>query len=196
MPSKEPVRSIPARSVGADKAKVVDLLCHALQCELSAVPVYETAVRCAQSSALRSHWVANLAGARHRGNLLHEACMALGIAADQDTPGRGAVRLMQEAAVEAMEDSLADAPLDAAQIIAADCVVAMEARTEAAWRLIRILATALSGDRGKVLRKACKEVDDGPGVEGGTDQRAHELWLQAIGLPPTPSTRRLRAMSR
>jgi hypothetical protein len=185
---------MPTRSVGADKAKVVDLLCQALQCELSAVLVYEAAIRSAQASALRSHWVANLAGARDRASILGDACVALGIAADQDTPGRAAVRRMQEAAVESMEDSRVDAPLDAAQLVAADCVVAIEAQTEAAWRLIRILAKALSGDRGKILRKACRQVDDGPGVAGGTHERAHALWLQAIGLPPErPARRSLRS---
>lgn len=186
MPAQVRARPL-APTPGADRAKVVDLLGQALQCELGGAQVYAAAIRCAQASSLRAHWVASLARANERARILAEAFATLGLPVEAETPGRAAIRRLQEAAVASMEDSRTDAPLDAVQLVAADCVVAIEARTAGTWRLVRVLAKALAGERGKVLRQVCAAVDAGPLVRGETDPLAHDLWLRAIGLPPTPA---------
>lgn len=175
---------------GANKEKVVDLLCQALQSELGRALVVDVALRSAQHERLRDHWERARSRSASRIQALRLAFRELEIPMDHETPGRETVRRIQESLLAAMEDSLPGTALDSAQLIAADCVVVMEAKTDACWRLIRLLAKALAGERGKILKAACARVDadtDMPLSAAWT----HELWLKAIGLaatlpPPAP----------
>lgn len=183
MPSKHVARVADAPPQGANKEKVVDLLCQALQAEQGRAAVLDLALRSAQNEGLREHLVRSRARADARVQVLRRVFDELAIPADQATPGREVVRHLQDSLLAAMEDNLTGTALDAVQLIMADCVLVMEAKTDSCWRLIRAVAEVLAGERGKVLKAACARVDAGGDDLPTSAAWTHALWLKAIGLP-------------
>src|SRR5687767_886993 len=96
MPSKNVARIAGSQPQGANKEKVVDLLCQTLQSELGRALVLDVALRAAQHERLRDHLGRSKARSATRVQVLRWAFDELGIPVGQETPGREAFRRIQE----------------------------------------------------------------------------------------------------
>ena len=95
--------------------------------------------------------------------------------------------------MSAMRKALKDAP-DAAQVVAAECVVHAETKDHANWELIGEVSKKMTGAEGKALKDAYAEVED------QEDEHLYhsrgwmrELELQMLGLKavlPPPEERK------
>ena len=114
-------------------AQVHELLYQALETELGGIQVYQTALQCTVNAALHHEWQEYLAQTETHAQILRELCATLKLNPDQDTPGRQVVRHLGQALVTAMERALAAGNPEAAQLVAAECVV--DGRNERSFEL-------------------------------------------------------------
>jgi rubrerythrin len=173
--------------------QVDELLLQALETELGGVQVYETALRCAQDEDLKEEWTKYLEQTRNHERILTDVFQERGLDLTQESPGRGIVRAFGGSLVELMETALASASREAAQLVAAECVVLAETKDHANWELIGEVAKAM-GDEGTYLKEAHDEVEDEEDEHlYHTMGWTRELWLQSLGLPailPPPEEKR------
>jgi ferritin-like metal-binding protein YciE len=174
-----------------------ELLYQALETELGGVHVYEAAIRCAKNSELKKEWKKYLSQTERHVEIVRGVFDALGLDADAASPGRAIVKAKGEALVEAMEQALASAP-QAAEIVAAECVVDAETKDHANWQLIGAVAEISSGEVQKVLSKAFDEVEDEEDEHlYHTKGWCRELWLDSLGLeaelPPPEEEKDVRS---
>jgi len=109
---------------------------------------------------------------------------ARGLDPGKDTPGRLVVRHIGESLVKAMEMALAAGIPEAAQTVAAECVVLAETKDHMNWELIGAVAKKLKGDEAKPLRDAHKEVEDEEDEHlYHTQGWTRELWFASLGMP-------------
>jgi ferritin-like metal-binding protein YciE len=118
-----------------DREQIEELLCQALETEMGGVEVYETAIRCAQNKKLKEEWEKYGQQTGRHVEILREIFQKFQIDPKKDSPGRQIVREKGQGLVLAMEKALADAP-DAAQIVAAECVVDAETKDHMNWELL------------------------------------------------------------
>jgi hypothetical protein len=162
---------------------VQDLLCQALETEMGGVAVYRMAVLCAEHDALKKEWQKYLEQTERHVEIVRGMLEALGLDPQTTTPGRSIVRAKGEALVSAMRKALKDAP-DAAQVVAAECVVDAETKDHQNWELIGELAKKLEGEGGRVLGEAHAQVEDEEDEHlYHTRGWCRELWLESLGLP-------------
>jgi hypothetical protein len=108
---------------------------------------------------------------------------AFGLDAETETPGRGIVRTKGQTLVRAMEIALQEDP-DAAQLVAAECVVEAESKDHMNWQLIGEVAGKLTGDEARTLEEAHAEVEEEEDEHlHHTMGWARELWLESLGVP-------------
>jgi hypothetical protein len=126
-----------------------------------------------------------------------DLCSALGIDSAKETPGRAIVRSLGSALVAAMEQALAAGDPDAAQIVAAECVVLAETKDHLDWTLIGQCARKADDAQAGPLKLAYEEVED------EEDEHLYhskgwcrELWVEALGmtavLPPPEEKRHVK----
>ena len=162
---------------------VQDLLCQALETEIGGVAVYRLAVLCAENEELKEEWQKYLGQTERHVEILRDALEALGLDPEATTPGRSIVRDKGQALVSAMRKALKDAP-DAAQVVAAECVVDAETKDHQNWELIGELAKTLGGEPARVLGEAYAQIEDEEDEHlYHTRGWCRELWLDSLGLP-------------
>jgi rubrerythrin len=166
-----------------------DLLLQSLEHEMGGVKVYETAVQCVVNSDLREEWEKYLDQTKHHVELLTDVCSELGLDPEGDSPGRPIVRSLGEALVQAMTTARKGGNPNAAQIVAAECVVLAETKDHLDWELIGKCAAKLKGDQAKAVRKAYEEIEDQEDEHlYHTKGWCRELWIESLGmkaiLPP------------
>jgi rubrerythrin len=162
---------------------VHDLLCQALETEIGGVSVYQMALLCAEHDELREEWQRYLQQTQRHVEIVREVFESLGLDPDATTPGRTIVREKAQCLVSAMRKALKDAP-EAAQVVAAECVVDAETKDHQNWQLIGELSKALDGDAARVLAEAYAEVEDEEDEHlYHTRGWCRELWLDSLGLP-------------
>jgi hypothetical protein len=164
-------------------AQLRELLLQALEHELGGVLVYQTALECVINDDLREEWEKYLDQTANHVEILTNVCEALGLDADEMTPGRKVVQHTGKSLVVAMKMALAASDPAAAELVACDCVVLAETKDHANWGLVGECAKALKGDDGAALRDAYEQVED------EEDEHLYhskgwcrELWLQSLGL--------------
>ena len=161
-----------------------NLLYEALETEQGGVKIYETAVRAAVNEDLREEWQEYLGQTRRHVEILEEVFEALGLDKDKQTTGRQVVKTIGEALVEAMELAAKSGPKEAAEVVAAECVVLAETKDHLNWELLGEAAQKLSGEERKALKSACEEVEDQEDEHlYHTTGWTRELHMQALGLP-------------
>jgi rubrerythrin len=161
-----------------------ELLYQALQTEMGGVEVYETALRCVQNEDLKEEWEEYLEQTEHHVEIVQEVFSKLGLDPERETPGRAVVRHIGESLVKAMEMALESGPPEAAELVAAECVVLAETKDHLDWELIGMLASKAKGDTAEALRSAHKEVEDEEDEHlYHTQGWSRELWIQALGMP-------------
>jgi len=169
--------------------QVTELLYQALETEKGGIQVYKTAIRCAQNSDLKEEWTEYLEQTENHERILTDVCTAFGLDPETETPGRKVVRHIGQSLVKAMEMALQSGPPEAAELVAAECVVLAESKDHLNWELIGQCVEKLSGAQKKALKDAHKEVEEQEDEHlYHTQGWARELWIQSLGmkavLPP------------
>jgi rubrerythrin len=164
--------------------KINELLYEALETEKGGVEVYETALRCVVDEDLKEEWEEYLEQTRNHVQIVTSLCEQFGLDAEKETPGRQIVRHIGESLVEAMEKALAGGDKEAAQKVAAECVVHAETKDHANWELIGLIAEKSKGEQAKALKEAHKEVEEQEDEHlYHTSGWLRELSIKGLGLP-------------
>ena len=164
--------------------QVHELLYQALEVEQGGVLVYQAAIRCASNEELRDEWTEYLEQTRRHEQILRDVFEALVLDANRETPGRLIVRQKGQALVALMERALAAGNLEAAQLVAAECIIDAETRDHLNWELIGRVADQLKGHEARALKDAYKQVEDEEDEHlYHTMGWARELWIESMGMP-------------
>jgi hypothetical protein len=161
-----------------------ELLLQALETEHGGIAVYETAIKCAVNDDLRSEWEEYLEQTRRHHEIMTGLVKDLGLDPATESPGRGVVRYIGESLVAAMEQALAAGPPEAAQLVAAECVVHAETKDHLNWELLRAAAEKAPKPLAEPIAAACDEVEDEEDEHlYHTTGWSRELWMDTLGLP-------------
>jgi ferritin-like metal-binding protein YciE len=166
-----------------NKDQLHSLLYEALETEKGGIRVYETALQCAINDDLTQEWENYMEQTRNHVQVLLDVFRKLGLNPDQETPGRNVVRLSGQSLVKMMEISLSLGKPDAAQIVAAECVVSAETKDHLNWELLSAVSEELTGIEQKAIKIAVEEVEDEEDEHlYHSTGWARELHLEALGL--------------
>ncbi len=164
--------------------QVDELLYQALETELGGVQVYTLAIRCAVNEDLKEEWQKYLEETENHVEIVTQIFSELGLDPATETPGRQVVRHKGESLLRAMEMALEAGPPEAAQLVAAECVVDAETKDHANWELIGKVAESSKGPRAKSLQDAYEQVEEEEDEHlYHTMGWARELWLESLGIP-------------
>ena len=169
--------------------ETIDLLYQALETEQGGVQVYTTALECAVNEDLKEEWEEYLEQTERHVEIVTEILTNFELDVDAETPGRKVVRHIGESLVKAMQMAQQSGPPEAAEIVAAECVVFAETKDHMNWELIGELAKRFEGDEAAALQEAYDQVEDEEDEHlYHTQGWTRELWIQALGmeaiLPP------------
>ena len=169
---------------------VRELLYQALETELGGVQVYQTALRCVVNEDLKKEWEEYLEQTQNHVRIVENVFTRLGLDPEAEPPGRLVVRHIGESLVKAMEMALEAGKPEAAQLVAAECVVLAETKDHLNWELIGELAKKAKGEQGSALKEAHKEVEEEEDEHlYHTTGWSRELWIETLGdarRPPAP----------
>jgi hypothetical protein len=160
-----------------------ELVLQALETELGGVQVYAKALECVQNEDLKKEWTKYHEQTQEHVEVVKRLCAALEIDPEEETPTRAIVRAKGKALVQAMDAALKEKP-EAAELVAAECVVDAETKDHQNWELLGEAAKKAKG----AMKKALEEAHDA--VEEEEDEHlyhtqgwARELWLETLGMP-------------
>ena len=164
--------------------QVHQLLYEALETEIGGVLVYKTAIRCALNDELKEEWEKYLDQTENHERIIRELLGKFELDPDMETPGRKIVRHIGQSLVKAMELALESGNIQAAQIVAAECVVEAETKDHLNWELVAQVAENTEGEEGKILMAAHEQVEkeEDEYLYHSTGW-ARELWIDSLGLP-------------
>lgn len=161
-----------------------ELLYQMLETEMGGVEVYRTAIRCATNEDLKKEWKKYLDQTENHVTIVRGILDELGLDPDAETPGRQVVRHVGESLVNAIDMALTSAPPEAAQIVAAECVVLAETKDHLNWELLGQVAKTTKGDEKKTLEAAQEKVEEEEDEHlYHTAGWARELWIEFLGMP-------------
>lgn len=163
--------------------QVAELLYQALETEKGGVQIYTTALRCALNQDLKEEWNKYLEQTKTHVQVVSDILTAMNCDLNTETPGRKIVRHIGDSLVKAMEMALRGPDINAAQIVAAECVTLAETKDHLNWELIgQISKTSTNG------AESLKQAHDR--VEPEEDEHLYhtsgwtrELWIEALGMP-------------
>ncbi|MDT4968305.1 MAG: hypothetical protein QOJ64_3042 [Acidobacteriota bacterium] len=171
-----------------------DLLYQALETEKGGVQIYATALRCTVNKDLKAEWSKYLEQTKEHVQILSDLLRAFELHPDTETPGRKVVRFIGSSLVKAMEMALRSTDPQAAQIVAAECVVLAETKDHLNWGLIGELAKNTEAPESAVLTPAYQQVEEQEDEHlYHTKGWTRELWIEALGMPavlPPPEEQR------
>jgi rubrerythrin len=166
------------------KEQLKDLLYQSLETELGGVQVYTTALQCAVNEDLAREWQEYLEQTQTHVRIMRELLEKIGFDPDEETPGRQAVRKIGTAFVEAMRLAINAGNPDAAQVLAAECVVMAETKDHLNWELMGEYAEKRRGEEASAVKQAHAKVEEQEDEHlYHTTGWARELWIQALGMP-------------
>jgi rubrerythrin len=160
------------------------LLYESLETEIGGVQVYRTALRCVENHELKTEWKKYLEQTEKHEQILREVFEKLNLDAEADTPGRKVVRHFGQSLIKAMEMALTVDKPEAAQLVAAECVVEAETKDHLNWELLSQVSESLKGEESQILKEAVEQVE-----EEEDEHLYHstgwtrELWIASLGLP-------------
>lgn len=168
----------------ANTAQIQDLLYQALETEMGGIKVYQTAIGCAINDDLKEEWQEYLQQTtKHRDTLL-KVFEQIGLDPEAHTDSRAVVRHIGDSLVKAMQMAARAGQPDAAQLVAAECVVLAETKDHANWELIGMLADKAPAPLAKLLKQAHGAVEkDEDHHLYHTKGWARELWIESLGFP-------------
>ena len=166
--------------------QVRELLYQALETELGGVQIYANAVACAVNDDAREEWTKYGEETTRHVEIVQEIFESLGLDPAVETPGRVVVRHTGESLVKAMQLAKSSGPPEAAELVAAECIVMAETKDHQNWELMGRLIDEgdLPDEYVAALKPAYEE------VESQEDQHLYhtmgwcrELWIQFLGMP-------------
>jgi len=161
-----------------------NLLYEALETELGGVEIYKTAVSCAVNEDLKKEWNEYLEQTTKHVRVVEGLFEKLELDPQAQTPGRKIVKHIGDSLVKAMEMAKNEGDPDAAEIVAAECVVLAETKDHLNWELIGELADKTKGAEGKALKEAHEEVEEDEDEHlYHTTGWCRELWIDSLGMP-------------
>ncbi len=161
-----------------------ELLYQALETEMGGVQVYQAALRCVVNEELQKEWEEYLEQTQTHEHILREVFSAIGLDPAAETPGRQVVRHIGESLVHAMEMALEAGNPEAAELVAAECVVEAETKDHLNWELIGMVTEGLKDATGKALKNAHEKVEEQEDEHlYHTTGWSRELWVQSLGMP-------------
>jgi ferritin-like metal-binding protein YciE len=164
--------------------QLTNLLHECLETELGGVEVYKTALLCAVNEDLKEEWEKYLEQTRNHVQVVTRVFEELAINPESETPGRKVVRIIGQSLVKAMETALSEGDPEAAQRVAAECVVEAETKDHLNWELLAQVARKMKGDEAKVIKDAVSEVEEEEDEHlYHSTGWARELWIQSLGMP-------------
>jgi rubrerythrin len=164
--------------------EIHELLYQALETELGGVQVYTTALRCVVNKDLKKEWEEYLEQTENHVRIVENVFSRLGLDTHTETPGRLVVRHIGESLVKAMEMALDAGKPEAAELVAAECIVLAETKDHLNWELIGELGKKAKGETGSALKEAYKEVEEEEDEHlYHTSGWGRELWIKALGMP-------------
>lgn len=174
--------------------QLTNLLYECLETELGGVQVYKTALLCAVNNDLKEEWEKYHEQTQRHVEVVQKVFEELGIEPETETPGRKVVRMIGQSLVRAMETALSEGDAEAAQRVAAQCVVEAETKDHLNWELLGQAAKKMHGDEAKVLQDAVDEVEEEEDEHlYHSTGWARELWIESLGMPavlPPPEEER------
>jgi rubrerythrin len=174
----------PEGGVIMNERQVHELLYQALETEMGGVEVYRTALRCVVNEDLKGEWQEYLEQTEKHVQVLRQAFEKIGLDPETETPGRKVVRHIGHSLIKAMEMALTEDKPEAAELVAAECVVHAETKDHLDWELIGMLAGKMKDETGKALKEAYEEVEDEEDEHlYHTAGWSRELWIQGLGMP-------------
>jgi hypothetical protein len=160
------------------------LLYETLETEMGGVQVYKMAIQCAVNQDLKEEWEKYLEQTHNHEEVVRELLGKFSLDPQAETPGRKVVRHIGESLVGAMEMALKSGKPQAAQIVAAECVVLAETKDHLNWELIGQVVTKTKGEDGKALKEALEQVEEEEDEHlYHTTGWTRELWIESLGLP-------------
>jgi rubrerythrin len=166
------------------KPQVDELLYQALETELGGVEIYRTAIECAENDELKEEWEEYGRQTEEHVRIVRGVLEQLGLDPERETPGRRVVRMKGRSLVEAMRMAKQEGPPEAAQLVAAECVIDAETKDHQNWHLIGEIAKKAPVSAKKALQEAYDQVEDQEDEHlYHTKGWARELWLDSLGLP-------------
>ena len=173
------------------------LLYEALETEKGGMKIYKTAIQCAINNDLKEEWQEYLKQTENHYRVITELVEKMGLDPKLETPGRKIVRHIGDALVKAMKMAQAAGNPEAAQLVAAECVVLAETKDHMNWELIGRLADKAKGAEKKALKAAHDEVEDEEDEHiYHTKGWTRELWIKSLGmravLPPPEEEREVK----
>ena len=171
------------------KEQLHELLYQALETEKGGVLIYTTALACAINDDLKEEWQKYLDQTRVHVKIVQDVLTQLGLDTEAETPGRKVVRHTGESLVKAMEMAKSAGDPDAAQLVAAECVVLAETKDHLNWHLIGEASEKAAKDVAEILSQAHEQVEKEEDEHiYHTKGWTRELWIQSRGmkavLPP------------
>jgi hypothetical protein len=161
-----------------------ELVYQMLETEIGGVEIYRTAIRCAINDDLKKEWQKYLGQTENHVEVVRDLMGELGLDPSIETPGRRVVRHTGESLVKAMEMALAEGEREAAQIVAAECVVLAETKDHLNWELLGQVAKKTKGEGKKILEAAQEKVEEEEDEHlYHTAGWARELWIEFLGMP-------------
>ncbi len=160
-----------------------ELLLQSLEHERGGVLVYQTAIKCAVREDLRGEWQKYLSQTEEHVQVLTDICETFEMDPFTTTPGTQIVKSLGKSLVLAMESALSAGNPQAAQIVAAECVVLAETKDHMNWELLGEAANALDGEQRDVVLEAYEGIEDEEDEHlYHTQGWCRELWLESLGL--------------
>ena len=175
------------------------LLYEGLETEMGGVQIYENAVQCAMNPDLKKEWKEYLEQTKEHVEKMREVLEAFGLDPAKETPGRKVVRTIGEALVEAIRTARDGGKPEAAELVAAECVVLAETKDHLNWELMGSVAKEGDGEEMAKLMEAHEKIEDQEDEHlYHTMGWTRELWMKSLGLqaalPPPEETRDVKTM--
>jgi rubrerythrin len=167
-----------------NRTQVTELILQSLEHERGGVKIYKSAVAAAVREDLKAEWTHYLEQTEQHVQALTEICEVFGIDPFTATPGTEIVKANGTALLQAIETARAAGIPQAAQLVAAECVVLAETKDHMDWELLGEVAKELSGGEREVVSEAFERIEDEEDEHlYHTQGWARELWLESLGLP-------------
>lgn len=172
-----------------DEMMLHELLYQALETEQGGIKVYTAAIEAAVNDDLRSEWEEYLEQTYEHRDALLAIFEGLGLDPEKETPGRAVCAHLGESLVAAIRMAATQADAEAAERVAAECVVLAETKDHLNWELIGQVIKKSGGPLAALLKEAHEKVEQQEDhhlyhTKGWT----RELWIHALGfeavLPP------------
>lgn len=164
--------------------QVNELLLQALETERGGIQIYTAAIEAAVNEDLRKEWEEYLEETRTHEQVLTRVFEQLELDTEAASPGREIVAHHGRSLVEAIRLAREASDPDAAQLVAAECVVLAETKDHQNWELIGHVAERSSGPIAKVLKQAHEAVEkDEDHHLYHTKGWCRELWIESLGFP-------------